>query len=179
MKNSDHAEFTEENALDYFKYYLDGLEWKYYCVADKPVLFCGFNGKDVLWDFDIKAKDNGDGFFHLSVTSFIPNKARPERRAAAVEIISRINWELTHGCFEMKHSDGEIRFRTSIILPGAEITHAIVGYLVYSNISTVDERVSQIMATLYSSKSPESVMKPKEPETAGSQTPTQPRFELN
>ncbi len=68
----------------------------------------------------------------------------------------------TLGCFRWRnYADGEIRFRTSMILPGADITDAIAEHLILSNLCIVDERMSQIMAVLYSGASPEDALKPK------------------
>jgi len=173
-KESDQTEFTEETVLAFFVRHLDGLKWKYHRFADRPVLFCGFNGGDVLWDFNMVACQKSDGDFLLAVSSFIPNKARPERRAAAAELLTRINWELSLGCFEMNYTDGEIRFRTSMILPGTDITDAIAEHLIRSNLSIVDERITQIMAVLYAGVTPEDALKPKEAEDK-----SQPRFDFN
>ena len=175
-KDGDQTEFTEETALAFFARHLDGLKWKYHRFADRPVLFCGFNGSDVLWDFNLVARRKSDGDFLLAVSSFIPNKARPERRAAVAELLTRINWELTLGCFEMNHADGEIRFRTSMILPGANITDAIAEHLVRSNLCIVDERMPQIMAVLYAGVAPETALKPKEEKT---EIKPEPRFDFN
>ena len=175
-KETDQSEFTEETALAFFARHLDGLKWKYHRFADRPVLFCGFNGCDVLWDFNMVARQKSDGDFLLAVSSFIPNKARPERRAAVAELLTRINWELSLGCFEMNYADGEIRFRTSMILPGANITDAIAEHLVRSNLCIVDERMPQIMAVLYSDTTPENALKPK---TEKPTTAAEPRFDFN
>ncbi|MEI6078682.1 MAG: hypothetical protein WCS94_24105, partial [Verrucomicrobiota bacterium] len=74
------------------------------------------------------------------------------------------------------HADGEIRFRTSLAIAGADITPDIIAHLIHSNLYIVDERLSQILAVLYSHKSPASVLQPKPAPPA-----PQPvkRFELN
>lgn len=176
MKNRYPSPLTEQSALNFFAHHLDGLKWNYHQSKEHPILYSGFNGKDALWDFSMIARAKGEGMFHLSVNSFIPAKASPERRTAAAEIISRINWELTLGCFEMNHADGEIRFRTSVAIAGADITLGIISHLVHSNPCIVDERISQILAVLHSKKTsvetpePEAMRPPIKPET---------RFEFN
>ena len=75
-KETDQSEFTEETDLAFFARHLDRLKWKYHRFADRPSLFSGFNGGDVLWDFNMVARQKDDGNFLLAVTSFIPNKAR-------------------------------------------------------------------------------------------------------
>ena len=98
-KSKDQAEFTEQTALEFFARHLDGLKWQYHRSADRPSLSSGFNGDDVLWDFNMVARQKSDGDFLLAVSSFIPNKARPERRAAVAELLTRINWRAEPGLF--------------------------------------------------------------------------------
>jgi hypothetical protein len=93
-----------------------------------------------------------------------------------MELLTRINFELALGCFEMNLVDGEIRFRTSAIMPGADITPGIVEHLVRSNLCIVEERYPQIMAVLYAGITPVEVLKPKKAKVV---TKPEPRFELN
>ena len=104
---SPQPPFTEEDALAFFARHLDGLKWKYHRTADRPTLFSGFSGSDVRWDFNVVAQDKGEGLFYLGVNSFIPNKAPVELRKKLAEMLTRINWELNLGCFEMNNADGE------------------------------------------------------------------------
>jgi hypothetical protein len=176
VKKNGKSTFTEETALAFFSRLLDGQKWKYHRMDDRPILFSGFNGDDGLWDFNMFARERGEGLFLLGVNSYIPNKARPERRAACLELLSRINVELCLGCFEMDHEDGEIRFRTSVVLPAADITPGIVEHLLRSNLAIVDERLRQIMAVLYANTAPAEALKPRKEQ--GESAP-QPRLDLN
>ena len=176
MKKNDKTDFNEETALAFFARHLDEQKWNYHRVGDTATLFSGFNGDDALWDFNMCARQKGDGLFLLGVNSFIPNKARPERRAACAELLSRINFELSLGCFEMNHDDGEIRFRTSVVLPAADITSGVVEHLLRSNLAIVDQRLKQIMAVLYSNCTPTEALKPQEEKA---EPKPELRFELN
>ena len=121
-------------------------------------------------------RETTPGMFQLGVNSFIPNKALPPRRPAAMELLTRINFELALGCFEMNLVDGEIRFRTSVAIPGPDITPGLVEHLLRSNICIVDERYPQIMAVLYAGVTPEEALIPKEEKPAAA---TGPRFDFN
>jgi len=177
-QNSDTPEITAETALAFFARHLDELKWKYHRSSDYPVLNSGFNCAAGQWDFNMFTRETSRGLFLLTVNSFIPNKALPERRAAGAELLSRINFAITVGCFEMNHEDGEIRFRTSAIMPGADITPGIVEHLVRSNLCIVEERFPQIMTVLYSDAAPAEALNPKEPKPEPDVHPRL-RFELN
>jgi len=176
--NNDTPEFTTENALAFFARHLDELKWKYRRYEDRPALYSGFNCDVAIWDFNATVRETSAGLFLLAVNSFIPIKALPGRRTACAELLGRINFAISLGCFEMNHDDGEIRFRTSAIMPGADITPGIVEHLVRSNLCIVEERFPQIMAVLYSGATPANAMKPKESKL---EPEVQPRFryELN
>ena len=173
-KATDQTAFTEETALAFFARHLDGLKWKYHRYPEKPVLYSGFNGDNVQWDFSLYARETSPGHFLLGVNSFIPNKTPADRRTAIMELLTRINFDLAVGCFELDLADGEIRFRTSMILPAADITPGIIEHLLRSNFSIVDERFPQITAVLYSGATPADALKPKDPESK-----SQPRFDFN
>ena len=122
------------------------------------------------------ARQKSAGHFLLGVNSFIPNKAPVALRNKCAELLTRINYDLTLGCFEMDYADGEIRFRTSVMVPGADITPGIIEHLIRANLHIVEENYPQIMAVLYAGVSPEDALKPKaeinKPETG-------PRFDFN
>jgi hypothetical protein len=121
-KERDQTEFTEETALAFFARHLAGLNWKYHRYPEKPVLYSGFNGDNVQWDFSLYARETSPGHFLLGVNSFIPTKTPADHRTVIMELLTRINFDLAVGCFELDLADGEIRFRTSIILPAPNLS---------------------------------------------------------
>lgn len=175
-RSSDQTEFTEETALAFFACHLDELKWNYHRYPEKPMLYSGFNGDNVQWNFSSHAREISPGIFLLGVNSFIPNKTPSERRTTTAELLTRINFELSVGCFELDLTDGEIRFRTSLILPATDITPGIIEHLVRSNLSIVDERFPQIAAVLHSGATAEEAMKPQAEKADDS---AQSRFEFN
>ena len=166
--------FTEETALHFFVRHLDEMKWKYHRYPEKSGLYSIFNGDNVQWNLNLYAREMSSGHFLLGVNSLIPNKTPVERRVAIAELLTRINYELSVGCFELDLADGEIRLRTSLVLPGADITPGIIEELLRSNIYIVIERFQQIMAVMYSDVTPENALKPKEKEDK-----SQPRFDFN
>ena len=173
---SDQTECTEETALAFFARQLDELNWKYHRYPDKPVFYSGFNGNHVQWDFSLYARQTDPGLFLLGVNSFIPNRTPEGLRQACAELLTRINFELVVGCFELNLADGEIRFRTSALVPAADITPGIVENLLRLNLRTVDERYPQIMAVLYAGATPEDALQPKEKKAEAT---AEPRFDFN
>jgi hypothetical protein len=155
---------------------LDQAKLNYHYSKDKKAIHSGFNGTDAIWDFSVYAWRKSEDLFVLGVNSFIPNHAPAERRLACAELLTRINYDLILGCFELDLKDGHIRFRTSVILPAGDITPGIVQHLMKSNVGIVDEYLHQILAILHSNITPEEAMKPREEKSENKQTR---RLELN
>jgi len=68
----------------------------------------------------------------LVFISLFPALAPAKKRTACAELLTRINYDLLHGCFEMDFEDGEIRFRTSIGALDLPIAPKQVEHLIFS-----------------------------------------------
>jgi hypothetical protein len=64
--------------------------------------------------------------------------AVPEpRRWAVMEFITRANFGLKIGCFELDPDDGELRFRTSVDFEGATVQDAQVRGALFTGVATL------------------------------------------
>ncbi|WP_338792938.1 YbjN domain-containing protein [Bernardetia sp. MNP-M8] len=59
-------------------------------------------------------------------------------RKSMAEIMMRVNYTLFFGNYEMDFSDGEIRFKTSLIYEDIELTDKILEHIIKGNIVTLD-----------------------------------------
>jgi hypothetical protein len=80
------------------------------------------------------------------------------RRAAVAEALSRINWRLRLGCFEMDWSDGELHFRTSVDVAGGCLAPAMVGSLLFAGMSAQDRYHAARMRVVYAGADPPSTL---------------------
>jgi hypothetical protein len=160
-----------KSAIESFAESFNKRGWSYNQPSDKPLIHTGFTGDNGRWNCVAVAGPQDEHLFFLSL---LPCKAAPTRRTACAELLARINFGLTHGCFEMDFEDGEIRFRTSIPLASAEVSPELVEHLVFSNVCTVDRLFGAVMKVLYAGVSPTAALRP-----ATVKKPSRPRFELN
>jgi len=160
-----------KSAIESFVEFFEKQGWSYRLDGDKPVIHTGFNGNNGIWQCVAIA---GPQDLYLMFLSLLPCKAVSGRRAACAELLTRINYGLTQGCFEMDFEDGEIRFRTSIPLASDAGSLELVEHLVFSNLCTVDRFFGAIMKMLYAEVSPKTALKP-----ATARKPSTSRFELN
>jgi len=160
-----------ENVIEKLAEFLGSRGWKCSVEADKPLIQTGANGKNGRWPCVAVAGAESE---HLVFLSIFPANAPVEKRNAVAELLTRINYRLTHGCYEMDLEDGEIRFRTSIPVVQGELQGELLEYLVFANLCTFDGHFGTIMKVLYTEISPKNALeKPK------AKMVRKPRFELN
>ena len=61
-----------------------------------------------------------------------------DKRERIAEYITRANFGMRIGNFEMDYEDGEIRFKTSIDVEGSRLTYPLVRPLVIVNLQMMD-----------------------------------------
>jgi hypothetical protein len=72
----------------------------------------------------------------------------PERREPVALLLTRANYGLFLGNFEMDLDDGEVRFKTSLDFGGVEPSDALVQPLVGFNVATMDRYLPAIDAVV-------------------------------
>lgn len=67
-----------------------------------------------------------------------------ESRDAIAMLLTRVNYGILHGNFELDLDDGELRYKTSIDVRGAELTEALFDNVLVANVSMFDRWVPAI-----------------------------------
>lgn len=134
------VEFFEEDAWEFN--WMDGL----------PVLSLGFSGQNGKWTCYAQAREEQEQFVFYSVC---PLNAPEDKRQAIAEFITRANYGMIIGNFEMDFDDGEIRYKTSVDVEGATLLAPIVKQLVYANVLIMDRYLPGLMAVIYSDIDPQ------------------------
>ena len=83
---------------------------------------------------------------------------RLTRRHKVAEFITRVNYGMVIGNFEMDYEDGEMRYKTSIDIEGTELAASMIRQLVYANLVITDRYLPGIMRVIYSDESPVDVL---------------------
>jgi hypothetical protein len=127
-------------------------QWDFIQPKGETVLrsmFQGENGQWTCYAWVIEEKKR------VAFYSICPVNVPEERRNLLSELVTRANYCLLMGNFEMDYSDGEIRFKTSIDVSGDRITFALLRQLIYTNVLTMDQYLPSIMAVIYGNATPE------------------------
>ena len=69
--------------------------------------------------------------------------------AAVSEFITRANFGMIIGNFELDLSDGEVRYKTSVDLEGVDIQSNMLRNLLYANVLTMDKYFTGLMRVIY------------------------------
>lgn len=125
--------------------------WHYAHLSGESVLVMNFSGRHGNWNCYAQAKDDREQFIFYSAC---PIKAIEEKRVLMAEFLTRANFGLTLGNFEMDFSDGEIRYKTSIDVEDDRLSFALIKQIVHANVMIMDHYLPGIMAVLYGDKSP-------------------------
>lgn len=123
--------------------YLSGRNWPYEDhdgVIVTPVL-----AKSGSWTAIFEIRDDDQV---LIVSSLVPVSVPVDRRTDVALYIARANLGLMIGHFEINLDDGEVRFRTSVDVAGAELSEPLIDHLFLANVVGVDRYLDGLRAVI-------------------------------
>jgi hypothetical protein len=126
-------------------------EWHFDIVEGQTILTAGFRGENGSWRCFAQVKEDDEWFvFYSTLDSNVPENRRP----AVAEYLTRANYGLVLGNFEMDFRDGETRYKTSISVEGDRLSTALIQSLVYINVLMMDRYLPGLMRVAYGDKDP-------------------------
>lgn len=131
--------------------FLEGDGWHPAQLEGRSIYRVGFAGENgevicyaqVLVDLEIF-------LFYVQAPVRVPEAAR----LAVAEYLTRANYGLRIGNFEMDFDDGEVRYKSSIDFEGATLSAELVRHAIYPAAQTMDRYLPGMMAVVYGGKSP-------------------------
>ncbi len=130
-------------------------DWKFQPMENIPVLSMGFTGKSGKWMCFAQAREEQQQFVFYSVC---PMNVPEERRFSTAEFITRANYGMIIGNFEMDYADGEVRYKTSIDVEGDSLSFALIKQMVYANVIIMDRYLPGLMQVIFGSALPVDVI---------------------
>lgn len=135
--------------------FFDQEEWPYVQLEERTVLQLAAQVHTDQWNCFAEAKEASGEFIFYSVC---PVSVPEDKRAVMAEFLTRANYGLILGNFEMDWSDGEIRYKTSIDVDTDRLTPTLIQPLVYRNLRLMAKYLPGIKTILDSSQSPELIL---------------------
>ena len=137
--------------MDAVKAFFTTDNWAYEEVEGRNIIRMRFSGENANWTCYAQVKEEQE---RLMFYSTLETKAPEEKRPALAEYITRANFGLLIGNFEMDFSDGEIRFKTSVDIEDSTLTHKFIQNLIYMNVLMMDKYLPGIMSVIYANSKP-------------------------
>jgi hypothetical protein len=131
--------------------YLTEDDWKFNVVKDDTALMLSFRGEAGSWQCFATVDEEKQWFTFYSI---LPSNVPEEKRVEVAEFITRANYGLVIGNFEMDYGDGEVRYKTSVDVEGGELSPKMIENLMRANLMTMDRYFAGIMGVLYGDRDP-------------------------
>ncbi len=90
----------------------------------------------------------------LRFLTFVEGRVPEPRRRDIMEYLTRANYGLLLGNFEMDLGDGEVRFKCSVDLEGAPLSYALYQNLLYVSVGVADRYFPGFVRVLQGSADP-------------------------
>ena len=145
---------------DYKKILLNYFGWKGWPVQvdeSENLIRIKYQVRDETpWDVYIRYIQDRKIILFYTV---LPNKIPIERRYKGAEFITRANFGLNVGNFEMDWEDGEIRFRTSIVLGNMDFDYSLIDEQLMVNLITTEDYYKGLIESVVGNEEPSRVIR--------------------
>ncbi|MBN3947887.1 MAG: YbjN domain-containing protein [Nostoc sp. NMS7] len=109
--------------------------WQHSQQDNEPILHMGYEGNNGRWSCYAKVRELEQQCAFYSICPVtVPNN----RYLAMAEFLTRANYGLIVGNFEMNMDDGKIYYKTSLDFEGDNLSLMLIKQLVYSNVEIMD-----------------------------------------
>ena len=126
-------------------------DWKFEVDEESDLVRTGIEGDNGHWQVMAIASDEDDAVLILSL---FPQKCPAHRRAPCAELLTRINFGMMMGCFEMDYDSGKIHFKTTLPFVRGDLSAALLDNMVMLNLARMDRFLPVTMSVIYAGISP-------------------------
>jgi hypothetical protein len=124
---------------------------RFSCNREERRAWFTMNSGSALQKCSFRFNKNGDVLqIHIQYPVMIPEKFRP----AVMEFISRANYGLVIGNFELDCNDGEIRYHVSHVMTEGRLEDQTIQYLFGTGMGTADRYFPSLMRVLFAGETP-------------------------
>lgn len=131
---------------------LNELEMKYESDEEKGLVHLGVNGNDLSAHVFFRAEEDHNAM----VLHILPHVMVPaEKRLTAAEFLTRANYGLRHGNFELDMNDGEVRYKVFASAEDSQFSNSMVKIMFLAGMSTVDRYYKGLMKVCFGEMEPQ------------------------
>ena len=127
-------------------------DWSFMRIQGDSALKLLYEGKSGQWNCYAQARETQQQFLFYSIC---PRQIAEAKRSEIAEFITRANYGLIIGNFELDFSDGEVRYKTAIDIEDDELSQKKIKKLVYTNVAIMDTYLPGIIDIIDNNLDPE------------------------
>ncbi len=131
--------------------YLEEDGWYPQRIADHPAYRVNYQGNNVDIRCVVQVKLQQQ---QLIMYAYAPIKVAEDQRAVVAEYLTRANYGLHVGNFELDYNDGEVRFKSSIDFEDETLTFSWVRNTIYPAVHLMNRYFPGLMRVVYGAVSP-------------------------
>ncbi|GAB4324265.1 MAG: hypothetical protein Kow0010_06050 [Dehalococcoidia bacterium] len=151
--------------FDAVKRFFEEGGWDPGPVEGRPsALKMPYRGRSGAWTCVADVIDEADQVVFFSIS---PVHAPESRRGAVAEFLTRANYGIILGNFEMDYADGEVRYKTALDVEGDELSDALLRNIVLANLQAMDFYLPGLLAVIYGERLPAEVVAELESRSGG------------
>ena len=126
-------------------------DWKFVVVREETAAVLNYRGHEGSWQCFVNVDEDRQWFSFFSI---LPASVPEDKRVDVAEFITRANYGLVIGNFEMDFDDGEVRCKVSVDVEGGELTSKMIENVLGANLTTMDRYFRGFMAVIYGDVEP-------------------------
>ncbi|MBD2561276.1 MULTISPECIES: type III secretion system chaperone family protein [Nostoc] len=125
--------------------------WLFEKLEGESALGMGFQGDNGEWSCYALVREEQKQFIFYSVS---PLETPKEKRFQVAEFLTRANYGMMVGNFELDFADGEVRYKTSVEAEVTNLNSALIKTMVYTNLRMMDKYLPVLMSVIDGDLSP-------------------------
>lgn len=130
-------------------------DWQFSYAEDDTSLNLRYQGHTESWWCLAQARETSQQFVFYSI---VPLAVPEQKRQAVLEFLTRANFGLIMGNFEMDLDEGAIRFKTSVDVEGNMLNAALIKQMVQANLTSMDTYLPGIKSILDGTLTPQAAL---------------------
>jgi hypothetical protein len=148
---SAEAKSGGERAVEDVREFLEQDGWFPERMGDAAVFRVQYSGRNATFPCFVQVRVELE---QLLVYAVCPVRTPEEARSRVAEFITRANYGMRIGNFELDYDDGEVRYKTSVDFEGEPLTVRWLRGLLYPAVQTLDTYLPGLLAVAHGERSP-------------------------
>ncbi len=135
--------------------FLEDDDWHPQRLEDRTIYRVYFSGKNGDLRCYAHVRTDLEQFLFYVIA---PVKAPESERPAVAEYLTRANYGMRIGNFEMDYSDGEVRYKSSVDFEGVILNPDLIKHAIYPAVQTMDRYLPGLFSVIYGHEEPEAAI---------------------